>query len=165
MVAEVLNSYRLTLAYLRRLVDDVTEADTTRQPGELANHPAWVIGHLVHSCEALGGELGLSPWLPPGWARRFGAGSVPDSVRSVYPSKAELLAALADGEARVSNRLGSLGDAGMSTPLPDERHRAMFPTVGHAVVHILTGHAAVHVGQISAWRRASGYPALSEAFV
>jgi hypothetical protein len=165
MVAEVLNSYRLTLAYLCRLVDDVAEADMTRQPGGLANHPAWVIGHLVHSCEAIGGELGLPPWLPMGWAGKFGTGSEPISTRSAYPSKAELLAALADGEARVSNRLTSLGDAGMSAPLPDERHRAMFPTVGHAVVHILTGHAAVHVGQVSAWRRASGYRALSEIFV
>jgi DinB superfamily len=64
MVSEVLNSYRLTLDYLRRLVADVPDADLTRQPGGVANHPAWVIGHLVFSCQALGGELGLAAWLP-----------------------------------------------------------------------------------------------------
>jgi hypothetical protein len=29
----------------------------------------------------------------------------------------------------------------------------------------LTTHAAVHVGQVSAWRRAAGFPALREAFL
>jgi uncharacterized damage-inducible protein DinB len=148
VVVEVLNSYRLTLEYLHRLVADVPDERFTVQPHGVVNHPAWVIGHLTHSCEAIAGELGLSPWLP-----------------DAYPTKSELLAALSDAQARVSDRLVALGEMGMEAPLPDERYRAMFPTVGHAVIHILTGHAAVHVGQISAWRRAAGYPPLSETFI
>ena len=50
-------------------------------------------------------------------------------------------------------------------PLPDEACRAIFPTLGHAVVHILGPHAAVHVGQISVWRRVMGFPALAEQLV
>jgi uncharacterized damage-inducible protein DinB len=123
------------------------------------------MGHLTSSCQALGGELGLATWLPAQWEQQFGTGSIPTSDRSAYPSKEELLAALADGQARVSNRLADLGDAGMSTALPDKRYKTKFPTVGHAVVHILTGHAAVHVGQISVWRRAAGYRPLSDIFV
>ena len=165
MVDEVLNSYRLTLDYLRRLVADVPDVDLTRQPNGVANHPAWVMGHLTSSCQALGVELGLATWLPAPWEQLFGTGSIPTSDRSAYLSKEELLAALADGQARVSNRLADLGDAGMSTALPDERYRATFPTVGHAVVHILTGHAAVYVGQVSVWRRAAGYQPLSNIFV
>ena len=41
-------------------------------------------------------------------------------------------------------------------PLPDKRFRDTFPTLGHAVLHILAGHVAVHVGQLGAWRRAMG---------
>ena len=137
----------------------------TRQPNGVPNHPAWVMGHLTSSCQALGRELGLATWLPAQWEQQFGTGSIPTSDRSAYPSKEELLAALADGQARVSNRLADLGDAGMSTALPDKRYKTKFPTVGHAVVHILTGHAAVHVGQISVWRRAAGYRPLSDIFV
>jgi hypothetical protein len=165
MVGETLNSYRLTLDYLRRLVADVPDIDLARQPSGVANHPAWVIGHLTFSCQALGGELGLSAWLPPEWERLFGTGSMPTSDRSAFPPKPELLAALADGQARVSDRVSALGDAGMSAVLPDERYRATFPTIGHAVVHVLTSHAAVHVGQVSAWRRAAGYQPLAEIFV
>jgi uncharacterized damage-inducible protein DinB len=165
MVDEVLNSYSLTLGYLRRLVDDVPDAELARQPNGMVNHPAWVIGHLTHSCEAIAGELGLQPWLPENWNRQYGTGSVPTADRSAYPTKAELLAMLSDAQARVSEQLVSLGETGMEAPLPDERYRTMFPTVGHAVVHILIGHAAVHVGQVSAWRRATGYMPPGETFV
>jgi len=165
MIAEVLNSYRLTLDYLRRLVADVPAEDLTRQPGGVVNHPAWVIGHLTYSCQALGEELELPAWLPDGWAERFKTGSVPVADTSAYPSKNALLVALADAEQRLASRLAALGEAGMAVPLPDARYRHVFPTVGHAVVHILTGHAAVHVGQVSVWRRAAGYTPLAEAFV
>jgi hypothetical protein len=165
MVSEVLNSYRLTLDYLRRLVADVPDVDLTRQPTGLANHPAWVIGHLAVSCQALGGEMELAPWLPSHWEGMFGTGSVPTADRSVYPPKAELLTVLADAQARLSHRTLVLGDVGMSAPLPDARYRELLPTIGHAVVHILTAHAAVHVGQVSVWRRAGGYRALSQIFV
>jgi hypothetical protein len=84
---------------------------------------------------------------------------------SAYPSKAELLAALADAQARLFDRLATLGDARLSVPLPDARHRTAFPTVGHAVVHIFSAHAAARVGQLSVWRRAADHPPLSEAFV
>ncbi|MGH7138811.1 MAG: DinB family protein, partial [Pirellulales bacterium] len=63
MIAEVLNSFSLTLSYLRRLMADVPDESLARQPNGAPNHPAWVMGHLVHSCEALGGEIGLAPWL------------------------------------------------------------------------------------------------------
>ena len=164
MVAEVLNSYRLTLDYLKRLVADLPDERLADQPHGVVNHPAWIIGHLTHSCEAIGGELGLSPWLPEDWSRKFGTGSVPTADRCAYQSRADLLAALMDAVARVSDRVVALGDSGMEAPLPDQRFREMFPTVGHAVVHILTAHAAVHVGQVSAWRRAAGYPPPSETF-
>lgn len=165
MIDEVLNSYRLTLDYLRRLVADVPDEDFCRQPNGVVNHPAWVIGHLTQSCQAIGGELGLAEWLPAEWAALYATGSVPTSDRSAYPSKSKLLTALADGAERVSVRVIALGDVGMSAPLPDERYRAVLPTVGHAAAHILISHTAVHVGQVSVWRRAAGYPPLTESFI
>lgn len=38
--------------------------------------------------------------------------------------------------------------------LLDERHRATYPTLAHAVLHVLVGHTAFHVGQLVAWARA-----------
>jgi uncharacterized damage-inducible protein DinB len=165
MIDEVLNSYRLTLDYLRRLVADVPDQDFCRQPNGVVNHPAWVIGHLTISCQAIGSELGEEGWLPEQWQELFGTGSTPTSDRSAYPSKTALLAALTDSAARVTVRVITLGDAGMSEPLPDERYRSVLPTVGHAVAHILISHTAVHVGQVSVWRRAAGYQPLTESFI
>ena len=165
MIDETLRSLGLTLDYLRRLVADIPEDELTRQPHGAINHPAWVIGHLAYSFQAIGGEMGLAGWLPVGWQQRFGTGSTPVEDRSVYASKHELLATLADGQRRLEDRIQFVGEAGMCDPLPDSRHRDKFPTVGHAVVHILTVHSAIHVGQISCWRRVAGYGPLASEFI
>jgi hypothetical protein len=165
MIAEILRSFGLTLDYLNRLVADIPDEAMTKQTAGAVNHPAWVIGHLAFSCQAIGGEIGLAAWLPGDWKERFGTGSTPSEARAAYPSKNELLAALADGRRRLETRLREMSDAEMGKPLPDESHRAMFPTVGHAVLHILTAHAAVHVGQISVWRRVAGFWPLETPFV
>src|SRR5882672_9338514 len=98
MIDEIVRSYSLTLDYLRRLVADVPDNLMTRQMAGVINHPSWVIGHLTYSCQAIGGEMGITAWLPARWAELFGTGSLPVDRPDVYPNKAELLAALADGE-------------------------------------------------------------------
>jgi hypothetical protein len=164
MISEIICSYSCTLDYLRQLVTDVSDELLIRQTSWVVNHPAWVIGHLVYSCEAIGGEMGMNPWLPSDWAKRFGTGSAPVEGKENYPSKQELLDALPDGQRRVTDRLIVLGEQGLSAPLPDEQYRAIFPTIGHAVLHILTVHAAIHVGQVTVWRRAMGLKSLSKTF-
>jgi len=57
---------------------------------------------------------------------------------------------------RLTDRLRELGEASLSAPLPDERYRYLFPTVGHAVMHSVMVHAAMHVGQLIVQRRAGG---------
>ncbi|HZZ27343.1 MAG TPA: DinB family protein [Pirellulales bacterium] len=165
MIPEILNSNAMTLDFLRRLVDDVPDELMTKQPPGVVNHPAWVLGHLVYSLEAIGGEMGLSSWLPADWQPRFGTGSIPSDHREAYPSKESLLAALADCQHRITKQFAVLGEHGLQHALPDEKHRAFFPTIGHAVLHILTAHAALHVGQITIWRRAVGLEPLHKFFV
>jgi hypothetical protein len=164
MVDAIIGSLAKTVDFLDRLVADVPEELMIAQPHSAVNHPAWVIGHLVYSFQLIGGEMGLPSWLPLGWEQRFGTGSLPSAVRDEYPSKAELLESLADGQRRVCARLVELGERGLAVPLPDERYRHVFPTLGHAVLHVLTSHAAVHVGQVSAWRRVVGLGPLAEIF-
>jgi hypothetical protein len=165
VIGAILKSYSLSLSYLRQLVDDVPDDMFTAQLAGAINHPAWVTGHLIYSAEAIGGEIGLTPWLPSDWAARFGTGSIPVSDRQAYPSKDILLGSLTDAEQRIRNRLMRIGDDGMMEPLPDVRHRESFPTIGHAVLHILTTHAAIHIGQLTVWRRVLGYGPLEKPFV
>lgn len=162
MIPEITQSYGMALDYLRRLVDEVPDARMTEQPGPVVNHPAWVIGHLVHSCQAIGGEMGLGPWLARDWASRYGTGSLPTADRAKYPTKNELLEAPADGQRRIFGRIDGIGEAGLAAALPDVRYRETFPTIGHAVLHILMVHTALHVGQITVWRLAVGLGPLSE---
>ena len=157
MIPEITRSYSLALDYLRRLVADVPDERFSEQPANIANHPAWTIGHLIHSAQAIAGEMGLPEWLPDDWSARFGTGSNPTSDRENYPAKSTLLESLADAEHRVLHRLSTLGESALAQPLPDVRHRATFPTLGHAVLHILTVHTALHVGQLTVWRRAAGF--------
>jgi hypothetical protein len=165
VIAVILNSYLLLLSWLRQLVADVPDDMFTAQRAGAVNHPAWVIGHLIYSAEAIGGEIGLAPWLPADWASRFGTGSVPTADRQTYPNKASLLDSLSDAEVRLRDRLLSIGDDGMMEPLPDIGHRESFPTIGHAVLHILTSHAALHIGQLTVWRRVMGYGPLEKPLI
>ena len=155
---QVLASYALVLDYARRLLADLSEDQMTAQPVAGMNHPAWIVGHLIFSCELIGVEMGLAPWLPADWEERFVAGSPVETIPARYPRKNDLLALFADATTQVSERLAEMADDELDAPLPDERCRDVFPTVGHAVLHILIAHASIHLGQLSAWRRAMRLP-------
>lgn len=163
MIEELLNSYVLTVTDVRASADGLSSELMVRQFPGVPNHPAWTIGHLVFSAQAIGEEIGLAPWLSPSWVALFRTGSVPQPEASAYPSRSELLDALADAHDRISRRLRALGSEAMSAPLPDVRYRSIFPTVGHAVAHVLSGHTSFHLGQLSVWRRAAGLPPMGAA--
>jgi hypothetical protein len=162
MIAEILNSFEFPLEFLRRLISHLDEGQMVCQPQNVPNHPAWTIGHLVYSGQQIGGEIGLSPWLPADWGQQFGTGSTPVADPNAYPSKAALLAALDDGKVRLTAALGKMTEGDLNQPLPDVRFRGQFPTVGHAVLHILSGHTALHIGQLTVWRRVMGLDVVPE---
>jgi hypothetical protein len=165
MIAEILRSNKLVLDYLRRLAADIPDDLMTRQYVGVTNHPAWIIGHIIYRCQAIGGEIGIAAWLPDDWGSKFGTGSVPLDKPDSYPVKKMLLQALDDGQQRLETALSTALESDMDKPLPDVSYREIFPTVGHAVMHILTAHSAVHVGQLTVWRRASNLGPLTESFI
>ena len=162
MIAEILNSYDLHLTFLRRLVSDLDKFQMVCQPKNVPNHPAWTIGHLVHSWQLIGGEIGIPPWLPADWRDRFGTGSTPVADPKAYPAKDALLRALVDGKERLTAALRAMKELDLNQPLPDVRYRDRFPTLGHAVIHILSGHTALHVGQLVVWRRVMAFDVVPE---
>jgi hypothetical protein len=154
----ILNSLALHMRTLRELVGDVDDAQMTRQPPGVPNHPAWTLGHIAFSFQGIGEELGLDPWLPEDWVARFKTGSVPAAERQAYPTRQELLDTLADAEQRLRERLSGMDDAALRRPLPDEQAREILPTLGDAVLQVIVGHTAAHLGQLAVWRRAMGLP-------
>jgi hypothetical protein len=160
----VLHSCAYCLDFLREQVSDVSPGDMVAQPNGIANHPAWVIGHLTHSCELLGGEIGVPPWLPADWAERFGSGSTPVADVRAYESKEVALAKLRDAQSRITHAVGQLDDRQLDAPLPDERCRVLLPTIRHALTQVLVAHTANHVGQLTLWRKTMGLPPLRRSF-
>lgn len=141
---------------LTRLIDLTASWPDEALIGELAgtcNHPLWTTGHLAFSMQAIGGELGAAPWLPSAWESLFGTGSIPRLELAVYPPGARLRESLQEGVDRIESLLESTAGEQLSGPLPDVRFRDRYPTLRHAVVHVLGSHFAFHVGQVALWCR------------
>jgi len=153
--------YAFGLTYAQKLVADLGEAQLCAQPvpGRTMNHAAFTLGHLAWVSEAGGNLLGAPPTSTPDRKDIFGMGSTPSSDRAIYPSKAELLAWLEAGHARLVTAVQGAQPEVFAHPAP-ERMRARFPTMGSLILGLMTSHEATHLGQLSAWRRALGLPSV-----
>ena len=161
----VLRSFAYSVEYLGDLVSELSRDQMVCQPHGVNIHPAWIIGHLTYSCQAIGGEFGLGPWLPAEWAEQFGTGSVPLGDSATYPAMSESLHFLVDAKARVSSAIRNLESAQLDQPLLDKRFRQMMPTIRDAITQILVSHAAYHIGQVVIWRRLMGFAPVERPFL
>jgi hypothetical protein len=164
MKNEILASFRLLVDYARSLTNDIAETDFTAQPHGIANHPAWILGHLCSSMQAMSGERNISPWLPDGWSTAFRTGSMPSSDLANYPTKATLLEVFDQSVQQVEAAVKELTSEQLSLPLPDKEYRRTLPTIGSALLHILISHSSVHIGQLTSWRAAMKLPRVREHF-
>ena len=163
-IEPVLHSFVYSLDYLRAQVADVTEADLVAQPPGSRNHPAWTIGHLTFACQAIGGAIGLAPWLPVEFSQRHGPGSQPLPDAAAYSAKADGLEALSAAQARVTEAASALSAARLEQIFPVESYRPVFPTIRHALAQVLIGHTAYHVGQVALWRHAMGLKPVGRSY-
>ena len=153
MQKTIFRNYSAVLDQVHSLVAGLKPAQWVQQPQGCSNHALWTLGHLISSAQAIGGELGLNPWLPAEWGSRFGPGSQPKPDLEAYPTLEDLLTALRSAAKRIEDRLQILPPGDWTGPLPDVRYRDRFPSLGHAVVHILLAHTSFHAGQLSVWRQ------------
>lgn len=151
---------KFNLKYLHMLADDLTDKEMTHQPGSIRNHPAWQLGHLANTCDFALGFAGAEGVAPQGYKELFGGGSQPTDEPGKYPSRDELFAALEKGHAALAEAVVSLTPEQLAAECPVERMRERVPTVGGALAFIMAMHEGIHIGQLSAWRRAAGKPAL-----
>jgi hypothetical protein len=161
MLELALQNYAFGLTYAQKLVADVPDEQMCAQPvpGRVMNHPAWLLGHLAWASENGTAFLGqTSPWGVE-WRELFGMGTTPQTERSRYPAKAELLRRLEEAHAHLAATVGKATPEVLAQPAP-ERLRGRFPTVGNVLLGLMTSHESLHLGQMSAWRRALGLPSV-----
>jgi uncharacterized damage-inducible protein DinB len=103
----------------------------------------------------LKGEMFDDPKFHP-----FGMQSKPEMDATIYASKAELLAAWKQGHEEIAALLSSGSDTILQQPVQLPRWREIMPTVGIVVPYLLLVHENQHLGQLSAWRRVLGMPAV-----
>ena len=155
MIQHLLFVYGMNLKRAGRLVDDLTEEQMVAQPSGVINHPAWTLGHLGATSDALAGMLGLPSTFPDAWREACRMGSIPSGEAADYPGKAELLEQLRAQHQRVAAAVAAVDDERLQQPTPP-RLRERFPTIGDFATALMTMHEGHHLGQLAAWRRALG---------
>ena len=159
-------SARLGMGYAERLLQDVKPEQFARfaQVGGTvipSNHPAFIYGHLsLYSpriVEQLGGDVaGLTPSAQFEKLFSKDAQCVDDPDGSIYPAMDEIVAALRQGHTAAIDALENAADSIFQQANPNEPMRDKFPTIGAMHAFYVGGHFMLHMGQMSAWRRASG---------
>ena len=156
MIPELVSCLDRTIAFIKEQVADLANEDMVLQPEGVPNHAAWTLGHVICSCQLIAAELGVKTSLPDDWESAFGQGSKPSQDISWRSSKTALLAALEDASQRLRDALLEINEGNLADPLPNEKARELFPTIGHVLVQVIAGHMAYHAGQLATWRRAIG---------
>ena len=158
--ASVVHGYGFNLLYAHRLIEDIPDDRLAEQPYPGMNHPAWVLTHLVATCDYVGSLLDVPPACPEQWREQLkDKGPLPDRAR--YPEKPQLLEKLEQGHERVIQAFLAATPAQLAAQTPNEQRRRRFPTIGMQLIYGMGPHEALHLGQVSAWRRALSMPAVS----
>lgn len=142
-----------------KLVADLDDEQMVGQPvaGVTMNHPAWVLSHLLAYAPVLAGILRGEDVADP-LSHRYGRTSKPEADAAVYLPRAELIAAFTVAYDDAASAFEEADAARLAQPTPIERWLVRFPTIAFLPGQFLVKHNAFHLGQISAWRRASGLP-------
>lgn len=155
---------RVTLAYAEKLTTDIPAGDFAHLPHPGMNHAAFCIGHLsLYPNELLRLIVKESLVLDKGPAMDVFRPATPCVEQDGrYPPKHEIIEYYLERHRVLCDVIAGVDDqlARPYTP-PDPRMMSpLFPTIGVALIFYLNNHHMLHLGQISAWRRAMGLPAL-----
>jgi uncharacterized damage-inducible protein DinB len=162
MITEIINQLNFNRKYLEQLVSDIPGEQMHSTPAKgLENHPAFTLGHLITAYANLYNNLTGEYILASGFKEVFlrsgpGDPTMPNEDRSVYPSKAAMLAELDVQHNRLVSYLQNISPEKLNEKF-EWRLGAHFPTYGDRILFLCVNHYAMHNGQLAAWRRAMGY--------
>ncbi len=140
-----------------KFAEDITDEQMTHRPTPKSNHAAWLLGHLAYADDGFYTKLsGNDSVIPDNYETQFGMGTEPSDDASVYPSKAELLAAMEKAHTALVDWFGTLSEEQIAAPLPEGME--MFGANHGTVAATLAWHEGIHAGQLVEVRRSLGLP-------
>ena len=144
-----------TIAYAKQILADIDDGSMCQQPMGL-NHPAWLMLHLATAADYASTLLGGTGVCPAGWNALADTKKPQTQTRSDYPSKAELLSTFEAAFRHAADLYEKKSDDELGKPQKLGFFETELPTVGDMAGFLLVAHTNLHLGQLSAWRRATG---------
>jgi hypothetical protein len=123
------------------------------------NHAAWILSHLSAYAPVVAAILRGGPARDP-LNHEHGRNSAPVADPAAYLPRADLIAHYCTVYDDAAAALEACPAARLLEPTPIERWRPRFALLADLPVQFLIQHYASHLGQLSAWRRACGWPAV-----
>jgi hypothetical protein len=154
--------YGFNLGVLEKMMEDVNDDEIAAQPIPKMNPPRWILGHLAIANDLVLQMLETEGVCPPDWRAAFAPGSIPNADGLPTPSKSELLGVLRKQFKQFQAASSKVTPQVLAKPHSArlEVLQKVFPTRGELVAQMVSGHLALHLGQLSAWRRATGRAAM-----
>lgn len=149
-----------SLAWSRGVMDKAIDATPAEhrftRPWPNGNHLLFHIAHLAWSEEVVVTGAGGAPFLPEGWADRFGWDPVVPEREEDCPSFEEARRWFDESRRRVVETYSALPPEKLAAATPEEMHP--FATTVGRLLHSQAMHETMHAGQVMALRRAVGLP-------
>ena len=144
-----------TIAYAKQILADIDDISMCQQPMGL-NHPAWLLLHLATAADYAASLLGGKGVCPAGWNALADTKKPLTQTRGDYPAKDELIRTF---EAAFRNAAELYQKSSVEDLSKQQKlgfFEAELPTVEDMATFLLIAHTNLHLGQLSAWRRATG---------
>lgn len=144
-----------SVQYGKQILADVEDAKMAERPLGL-NPPAWLLMHLATAADYAATMFGGTAVCPADWNERADTKKPVSDNRADYPSKDELVKYFESSYASAANLLATATPEQLATPQKLGFFEKELPTVADMAGFLLVAHLTIHLGQLSAWRRATG---------
>ena len=144
-----------TIGYAKQILADIEDSSMCEQPLGL-NHPAWLLLHLATAADYAATLLGGAGVCPADWNAKADTKKPLTQNRQDYPSKEVLLNTFESAFRNAADLYAKSSVEDLKKPQKLGFFETELPTVGDMATFLIIAHTNLHLGQISAWRRATG---------
>ena len=158
-VREGLRSLEFARGLLLEMAKATPDDRFYETPAEGGNHAAWNLGHIAVTDDSIRAALGGGdPLLDDDWHDKFKFGSTCQPGSEGYPTREELMNALARCRTSLIAWFSGLTESELVEPLTGGM--TQFAADRSMLMGSMASHEAFHAGQMSAARRVFGMPPL-----